>query len=157
MEFPITRETLQAYTAESLQAEEHEKNLQLVLGKMLDTCCADFKSSMRANLKEEKFVWIDLKGKQREAILNNLSLRFEQVGIQSVASGIQLCSEPDFAPQHRNPRLWNQPPQIQRHEALQRIHSVDLIPRFIEKLKATFIGCEIIVDPLKTYVIIDWS
>jgi adenosyl cobinamide kinase/adenosyl cobinamide phosphate guanylyltransferase len=27
----------------------------------------------------------------------------------------------------------------------------------IQKLKETFIGCDIIVDPLKTYVIIDWS
>ena len=31
------------------------------------------------------------------------------------------------------------------------------LPRFIEKLKETFVGCDIIVDPLKTYIIIDWS
>jgi hypothetical protein len=31
------------------------------------------------------------------------------------------------------------------------------LPRFIEKLNETFIGCDIIVDPLKTYLIIDWS
>jgi hypothetical protein len=31
------------------------------------------------------------------------------------------------------------------------------LPRFIEKLKETFIGCDIIIDPLKTYLIIDWS
>jgi hypothetical protein len=30
------------------------------------------------------------------------------------------------------------------------------LPRFVEKLKETFIGCDIIIDPLKTYVIIDW-
>jgi hypothetical protein len=29
--------------------------------------------------------------------------------------------------------------------------------RLIEKVKETFIGCDIIVDPLKTYLIIDWS
>ena len=33
----------------------------------------------------------------------------------------------------------------------------DYLPQFIEKLKETFIGCDIIVDPLKTYLIIDWS
>jgi len=33
----------------------------------------------------------------------------------------------------------------------------ELLPQFIEKLKYTFIGCDIIVDPLKTYIIIDWS
>jgi len=33
----------------------------------------------------------------------------------------------------------------------------EYLPRFIEKLKETFIGCDIIMDPLKTYIIIDWS
>jgi hypothetical protein len=31
------------------------------------------------------------------------------------------------------------------------------LPRFVEKLRETFIGCDIIIDPLKTYLIIDWS
>lgn len=33
----------------------------------------------------------------------------------------------------------------------------EYIPIFIEKLKEVFIGCDIIIDPLKTYLIIDWS
>ena len=33
----------------------------------------------------------------------------------------------------------------------------DYIPIFIDKLKEVFIGCDIIIDPLKTYLIIDWS
>ena len=33
----------------------------------------------------------------------------------------------------------------------------EYLPQFIDKLKETFIGCDIIVDPLKTYLIIDWS
>jgi hypothetical protein len=33
----------------------------------------------------------------------------------------------------------------------------DYIPIFIDKVKETFIGCDIIIDPLKTYLIIDWS
>jgi hypothetical protein len=32
-----------------------------------------------------------------------------------------------------------------------------LIPRLVQKLIETFIGCNIIIDPLKTYLIIDWS
>jgi hypothetical protein len=32
-----------------------------------------------------------------------------------------------------------------------------LVQLLVEKLKETFIGCDIIVDPLKTYIIIDWS
>jgi len=33
----------------------------------------------------------------------------------------------------------------------------EYLPQFIDKLKETFIGCDIIIDPLKTYLIIDWS
>jgi hypothetical protein len=33
----------------------------------------------------------------------------------------------------------------------------EYLPRFIDMLTQTFIGCDIIVDPLKTYLIIDWS
>jgi hypothetical protein len=34
---------------------------------------------------------------------------------------------------------------------------VESLLQFIDKLKEIFIGCDIIVDPLKTYLIIDWS
>ena len=33
----------------------------------------------------------------------------------------------------------------------------DYLPQFVDKLKEIFIGCDIIIDPLKTYLIIDWS
>jgi hypothetical protein len=33
----------------------------------------------------------------------------------------------------------------------------EYLPRIIDKLKEIFIGCDIIIDPLKTYLIIDWS
>ena len=36
-------------------------------------------------------------------------------------------------------------------------HLDEYLPKFIDKLKETFIGCDIIIDPLKTYLIIDWS
>ena len=31
------------------------------------------------------------------------------------------------------------------------------IPMLLEKLNEIFIGCDIVVDPLKTYLVIDWS
>jgi hypothetical protein len=36
-------------------------------------------------------------------------------------------------------------------------HKTDYLPQFIDKIKKVFIGCDIIVDPLQTYLIIDWS
>lgn len=39
----------------------------------------------------------------------------------------------------------------------QKITKDEYINMFIEKVKELFIGCDFIIDPLKTYVIIDWS
>ena len=33
----------------------------------------------------------------------------------------------------------------------------EFIDKLTDKLKENFIGCDIIIDPLKTYIIIDWS
>lgn len=33
----------------------------------------------------------------------------------------------------------------------------EFIDKLTDKLKEDFIGCDIIIDPLKTYIIIDWS
>ena len=33
----------------------------------------------------------------------------------------------------------------------------EYLPHIISKLEATFIGCDIIIDPLKIYIVIDWS
>jgi argonaute-like protein implicated in RNA metabolism and viral defense len=32
-----------------------------------------------------------------------------------------------------------------------------LLPHLITKLEETFLNCQILVDPLKTYLVIDWS
>lgn len=37
------------------------------------------------------------------------------------------------------------------------IHIDEYLPRLIDKLKETFLGCDIITDPLKTYIIISWA
>ena len=46
--------------------------------------------------------------------------------------------------------------QVHIHLGLPRTPE-NYLPVFIEKLKAIFLDCDIIVDPLKTYLIIDWS
>jgi len=38
-----------------------------------------------------------------------------------------------------------------------KITKDEYLDMFIEKLKELFIDCDFIMDPLKTYVIIDWS
>jgi hypothetical protein len=50
------------------------------------------------------------------------------------------------------------PPGMSRSQSAKSKYNYDVyVPTFIEKLKEKFIGCDIVIDPLKTYLIIDWS
>jgi hypothetical protein len=55
----------------------------------------------------------------------------------------------------------NMPSNVKTKRFVQPCHAFaferEYFPQYIEKLKAIFIGCDVIVDPLQTYIIIDWS
>ena len=73
----------------------------------------------------------------------------------------RLCQEfKQSMPSNSNEKkfVWRQIHNI-RHLNVQgyMLKQDEYLPRFVEKLKETFIGCDIIIDPLKTYLIIDWS
>ena len=54
--------------------------------------------------------------------------------------------------------VWNQLHLIRNMNVLGFNSKTDeYLPQFIDKLKEVFIGCDIIIDPLKTYLIIGWS
>lgn len=56
----------------------------------------------------------------------------------------------------RNLNLWN--PAYATSSCQAKYSKTDEhLPEFVDKLKEVFIGCDIIIDPLKTYLIIDWS
>ena len=46
---------------------------------------------------------------------------------------------------------------LEANRSILEANSSVLVQLLVEKLKENFIGCNIIVDPLKTYLIIDWS
>jgi hypothetical protein len=56
-------------------------------------------------------------------------------------------------------RLVYQPiPAMQNlHEHPANTHSLLCIPGILEKLKERFPDCRIDIDPLRTYIIVDWS
>lgn len=72
-----------------------------------------------------------------------------------------LCKEfTQFMPQNSKEKkfVWMNIMSIRRlHMPQFRSKTDEYLPLFIEKLKEIFIGCDIIIDPLKTYLIIDWS
>jgi hypothetical protein len=127
MKFPITRENLQAFDSSKDLEELFEEEIKNQIQSLLDQVCKDFKRNMRANSREKKYVWRNL---HLLGGIDNILL--------SLAGGISNTATDAIAKTRR--------PNIDRY-----------IPPFIEKLKETFIDCDIIIDPLKTYLIIDWS
>jgi hypothetical protein len=53
--------------------------------------------------------------------------------------------------------VWRQIGLLRGISMSTRISIDEVLTQFIDKLKEIFIGCDIIIDPLKTYLIIDWS
>ena len=55
----------------------------------------------------------------------------------------------------------NMPSNVKMKRFVWQLQSFPLdrvyLTQFIEKVKAVFVGCDVIVDPLHTYLIIDWS
>jgi hypothetical protein len=127
MKFPITRESLQAFDFAKEREELREEAIQNNLYQLLDIIRKEFKSNMYTNSKEKKYIWRNLHMLRNLNINNNLG----QSTYGSVG-GITFS-------QSTTPKID------------------EYIPRFIDMLKETFIGCDIIVDPLKTYLIIDWN
>ena len=127
MKFPITRESLQAFDFAKEREELREEAIQNNLYQLLDIIRKEFKSNMYTNSKEKKYIWRNLHMLRNLNINNNLG----QYTYGSVG-GITFSQSTT--------------PKIDEHS-----------PRFIDMLKETFIGCDIIVDPLKTYLIIDWN
>ena len=109
MEFPITRQSLQAFDNDKEENELKAKEFQKKFAQLLENICTEFKKNMPSNSKKKKFVWY-LQGLQQLYVRGIITMNFNE-------------------------------------------H----IPMLIEKLKQLFIGCDIIVDPLKTYLVIDWS
>ena len=127
MKFPITRETLQELTVEKVLKERAEEEIEKKLHELLEEVCFAFQSGIKFAVNEKKFVWHGL-GKIR------------QLGLPA-----------GYIP----PQI---PPGYSRAQGAPSRYNYDVyLPTFIEKLKEKFIDCDIVIDPLKTYLIIDWS
>ena len=127
MKFPITRETLQELTVEKVLKERAEEEIEKKLHELLEEVCVVFQLSIESTLNEKKFVWHGL------GAIRYLGLPAGYIPLQ-IPSGY---SRAQGAPSRYNYDVY--------------------LPTFIEKLKEKFIDCDIVIDPLKTYLIIDWS
>ena len=133
MKFPITRETLQAFSIEEEQAERREIAINNHINALVGDICAKLDASiMPIDPTRRDITWDHRMQHTQKKILAEKRFIWDQL---------------------QNIRVSN----ILGNQTVINAEIPVLIERLIQKLKETFIGCDIITDPLKTYLIIDWS
>lgn len=60
MKFPVTRESLQAFTLEAYEEAEKEEEIQKKLAYYLNVLCNEFKQYLPRNSTIKQFVWFGL-------------------------------------------------------------------------------------------------
>ena len=116
---------------------------------------------MKFPITRESLQAFDAVKEQEEKLEEEIQIRYNQI-LEGICKEFQRTmhlnsKEKKFV--WRNMHLLSSPHMVQPPPFDFRYSSgkpLDL-SQFIEKLKGVFIGCDIIVDPLKTYLIIDWS
>lgn len=165
MQFPITREALQTFDSEAAWKVKHKQQRYDFYRVLIQDICKDIETGMmgkqdiiiarmgfpqnykpqtmqmelalKDTVKDKRFVWKHI---------GILGCHWHIFNSPEYLNRIQKIGGPV---QYYKQEVGRNPPNAEQlNQAL---------PEFIEMLKETFIGCDIIVDPLKTYLIIDWS
>jgi hypothetical protein len=139
MQFPITRETLRSFNRQNVIAEKEKQKRFDLYSTIIKNICTDVEQNLlNSKTPVTHYVWKDI------GIIGYWYHHF--------------INQPnaDIIRSYNNERLivarFGNRSDKQKHETLNKY-----LPEFIDLLKETFIDCEIIIDPLKTYLIIDWS
>jgi hypothetical protein len=152
MQFPITREALQTFDSKAAQEKKQKGQRYDFYRTLITDICKDIENGMmpfqilpqnspdfirhQAMLKDKQYIWKDIE-----------ILAYWKASINA-DSEIKRYGGPIEC--YKKGRLRNN-----YYKSSEDFNQA--LPEFIEILKETFIGCDIIVDPLKTYLIIDWS
>jgi hypothetical protein len=140
MKFPITRESLQAF--DPIQENNDDSIIQTHINSLVKDICHAFETIMSFTMT------VRLPTPITKCLIHRgtTCVRNEQYAHQ------MMMTEKRF--------VWKELHTIRKPKCGGNDIDVDesiLIPLLIEELKENFIGCNIIVDPLNTYIIIDWS
>ena len=138
MKFPITRETLQTFDPIEEKKVRDDIAIKNHINNLVQEICSNIKSRME---------WTMPTGISLHASIGCGNINTNRDEHQ------KIMSEKRY--------VWNGLRYIRPGSKygleVSDVSEAVLIPLLIEKLKETFIGCDIIIDPLKTYLIIDWS
>ena len=137
MNFPVTREYLRTCVREEIIAEKEKRQRYEFYEVLVKRICSDVENMiLKSPTRETQFVWKDIEiiGRWQQC-LREMDSRYSADPISYYNAWIS----------HHYSRSRNDAP-IQ-----------PWLPEFLEVLKTKFIGCDVIVDPLQTYIMIVWA
>ena len=127
MKFPITREELQRFDYHLEMKQKRDRDVDNRIEDILQRLCKEFENSIQTSSREKKFVWYADRKNNLFSEITEFILRYNNVGF----------IENDHT---------------EKHILLDNKKKL-----LVEKIRKLFIGCDVIIDPLQTYIIIDWS
>jgi hypothetical protein len=130
MKFPITREALKRVDPQQVKKEKYELLIQSHIKSLVNGICQDIERIILYEpVPYQNLKFNDPSKKKHDELMRDKRYIWDLSNIRINTNNAMFVNTNDST----------------------------LIPRLVENLKETFIGCDIIVDPLKTYLIIDWS
>jgi hypothetical protein len=130
MKFPITREELQRFDYTIEMKQKRERDIDNKIEEILQRLCTEFEKSIQTSSHEKKFIWAQVQKGENSAFseISNFIRHYQFVGIHS------------------------------GYDHVEKEGLIDSKKKLLlDKIRKLFIGCDIILDPLHTYIIIDWS
>ena len=162
MQFPISREGLQNFNREAAYEQKQKEQRYDFYRGLIQNICKDIENGMmpfqilppnsldyiryEAMLRDKQYIWKDIEILSYWKVCINPHSHMEKY----INHHSQMQKYSSVTQCYKNGTLRNN-----CHKSTEDFNQS--LPEFIEMLKQTFIGCDIIVDPLKTYLIIDWS
>ena len=133
MKFPTTREYLKKCVQKDLIIEKEKEQRYDFYRIIIQSICNDVEKMMlNSSVHDTYYIW-------------------KKLGIIGNSKILLTCKDKNNVIAHYDRMGHNNENNLKDENLLK------YLPEFIELLKENFIGCDIIIDPLKTYIIIDWS
>ena len=133
MQAPVTREYLKNFDRASYIAETDKQQRYAFYAILLKNIFTEIEKSMlNIGFNDTKYVW-------------------KNIGV--LGHWRTFMKHPRYEPiLYYNNRLRGL-----NYNGLNDENLNNVLPEFMDVLRQNFIDCDILVDPLKTYIIIDWS
>ena len=112
--------------------------------------------TMKFPITRESLQAFDYKKDQEERKEEEVQKRFALI-LESLCKEFERCMSSNIREKKFIWRNIGPIKEMSPGSSIGDMEKAPYLPRFVEKLKETFVGCDIIIDPLKTYLIIDWS